>query len=311
MGSRGGSTRCSEVVALPGGAAGGIDPDLALADEADELHHLGELAKILDDPVDRVVLGPALLVEDPEGLPQGIDGVLREPRASEADDVEAADAVVSLLQDERRDILGGRGQAAEHGESADPHPLLHGRVAREDAAVEQHAVAADEGPIHQRAVVAQDDVVAEMRTDHHQVAIADPGLPDALGRPAMHRDVLAEAVAVADDHAGLLAAIPAVLRGLAQHGTVADVVVPAHLERAGEAGVAINDGPGADLDGPFDDGIGADLDVRGEFDLGADHGGRVDQIRHGQRHHPLLLERRISADILSPLDRYRFNRPQT
>ncbi len=58
-----------------------------------------------------------------------------QPDSPQADDVEPGHAVIPLLEHERRDILGGAGHAAEHRQPADPHPLLHGGVAREDAAV--------------------------------------------------------------------------------------------------------------------------------------------------------------------------------
>ena len=78
-------------------------------------------------------------------------------------------------------------------------------------------------------------VVADVRADHEEVAVADPGLAPPLRGPAMDRHVLAEDVLVADPEPGRLAAIALVLGALAQHGAMADEVV-ASPSSAGRSG---------------------------------------------------------------------------
>ncbi len=209
------------------------------------------------------------------------------PDSAEADEVEAGDAVVPLLDHEGRDVLRDRPEPAEHRQAADPDPLLDRAVAGEDAAVVQLDVAGDEGPVDERAVVADRGVVPQVAADHEHVPVADPGLAAAGDGPPVDGDVLAEDVAVADPERGRLAPIPLVLGALAEHGAVADEVVPAHLHRPAEAGVRLDDRPLADPDRPLDDRVRPDLDVEGQFRLGGDHGGRVDQLRSERRHHPV------------------------
>ena len=99
-------------------------------DEGDELGDLGEVAQVGGDPLEGGAAGPPLFVEDAEGLAQRGDRLGRDPGTAEPDRVQSGDAVVTLLEDEWRDILGGRAKAADHRQSADPDPLLHRRVAR-------------------------------------------------------------------------------------------------------------------------------------------------------------------------------------
>ena len=83
--------------------------------------------------------------------------------------------------------------------------------------------------------------MADVRADHEEVAVADPGLAAPLRGPAMDRHVLAEDVLVADPEPGRLAAIALVLGTLAQHGAMADEVVGPHRQRAAQARVPLDD----------------------------------------------------------------------
>ena len=97
----------------------------------------------------------------------------REPGAAHSDHVEAGDAVLSLLEDERRDVLGCRTHAAEHCQPADPHALLNRSVAGKNAAVVEDDVPGDQCVVDDGAVVADLHVVAEMAADHEHVAVTD------------------------------------------------------------------------------------------------------------------------------------------
>src|SRR6478752_5176301 len=101
---------------------GWVDPQGGLADEADELLDFGNTAQVGLDPVESRALRPPFLVEDAERLTQPGDGLGAEPRAAQADGVQAGDAVVTLLEDERWDVLGGGPKPAQHGQAADPDP---------------------------------------------------------------------------------------------------------------------------------------------------------------------------------------------
>ena len=87
------------------------------------------------DPFERRALNEPLSVEDPERLAQTVDRRRREARAAHPDQVETGDAVLTLLENERGNVLGRRAHSAEHGQPADPHPLLNRRMPREDATV--------------------------------------------------------------------------------------------------------------------------------------------------------------------------------
>ncbi len=170
-------------------------------------------------------------------------------------------------------------------------------------------MAGDQGVIDDRAAVADPGVVADVAADHEHVAVADPGRAVSLHGPAMDGDELAEDVAVADPDRGRLALIAAMLGALAQHGAVADDVVPAQGQGSAQAGVGLDDASGADLDGPLDHRVRADPDIRRRaWPRGRSRpsGGSV-PIRMVAIAH-LLLSRRIAGTSCLPAS-YRLDRP--
>src|SRR5262249_34009702 len=172
--------RSSERSLLPLPRSCRVDPEGGVADESDELIDLGDVTEVGGDPVEGEALGAALLGEDAERLAERGDRLGGDAGAAEPDHVQAGDAVVPLLEDERGDVLGRRAEPAEHRQPADPDALLHRRVPREDAPVVERDVPGDERPIDQGAAVADPAVVAEVAADHEQAAVADPGLAVAL-----------------------------------------------------------------------------------------------------------------------------------
>ncbi len=110
------------------GVPGRVDAEGALADEGEELGDLGNVAEIGLDPVKGGCEGPALLVEDPVSVSKGVDDRDGEPGSSDPHEVEPRDSVVALQQDERRDVLGRRPEAADHRQAANPDPLLNRRM---------------------------------------------------------------------------------------------------------------------------------------------------------------------------------------
>lgn len=92
----------------PGGSAVipcGADSERAGADELNELDDFGELTEVSLDQLEGARLCPAFFVENSEGLTDRVDRFVRHSRPPEADQVKTRDAVISLRQDERRQIL--------------------------------------------------------------------------------------------------------------------------------------------------------------------------------------------------------------
>ena len=252
----------------------------------DELDDLGNVAKIGLDLFERGREGSALAIEDSEGLAQRVDGLGRETGATDADDVQAGHAVVALLKNEWRHVLGGAASASEHGQTANSDPLLNRRMAGEDAVVLECHMTAKQCVIDHRAAIADPNVVADVATDHEHVPVADRGHSVALHGAAMNGHKLAEDIVVADLNPCRLASVTAMLRALAQHCPVADEVVPPHDERTAQAPVGFDHATRTDLHRTVDDCIGTNLHVWCDYGVGVDHGGRMDEFRIEQRHHP-------------------------
>src|SRR5271165_3888856 len=225
----------------------GVDSRPRHADEGDELGDLGNVAKIGLDPFERGREGPALAIEDSEDLAQRVDRLGRETGATDADDVQAGHAVVALLKNEWRDVLGGAASTSEHGQTANSDLLLNRRMAGEDAVVLECHMTAKQCVIDHRAAIADPNVVADVTTDHEHVPVADRGHSVALHGSAMDSHELAEDIAVANLHRCGLASVTAMLRSFAQHCPVADEVIPPQAEWTSHACVGFDDTTRPDL----------------------------------------------------------------
>src|SRR5271166_828753 len=244
-----------EVLAIP--RTCGVDSRPRHADEGDELDDLGNVAKIGLDMFERGREGSALAIEDSEGLAQRVDGLGRETGATDADDVQAGHAVVALLKNEWRHVLGGAASPSEHGQTANSDPLLNRRMAGEDAVVLECYMTAKQCVIDHRAAIADPNVVADVATDHEHVPVADRGHSVALHGSTMNGHELTEDIAVADLNRCGLASVTAMLRNFAQHRPVADEVIPPQDERTSHARVGLYDAARADLHRTVDDCIWA------------------------------------------------------
>ncbi len=85
----------------------GLIPILDSRMNATNSSDFGNGAQVVLDPIERGALRASFPEEDPEGLAKGVDGLRAHAGASQSDDIQSGDAVLSLLQDERRDVLGG------------------------------------------------------------------------------------------------------------------------------------------------------------------------------------------------------------
>ncbi len=176
----------------------GVDSDFRLADEGDELHHLGHISKIGFDSLQRGRKRHPLAIEDPERLTERVNGSRREPGTANADEIQPGHAVVALLEDERRDVLGACSEAAQHRQPANPDALLNRRVAREDAIVSEDDVARDQRVVDHGAAIANLRVMADVAADHEHVPMAHGGQPVPLHGSPVDRHELAEDVVIAD-----------------------------------------------------------------------------------------------------------------
>ena len=151
---------------------------------------------------------------------------------------------------------------------------MHRRVARQDDAVLQGAMAADHRPVGEDATAADDAIVGDMAIGHQKVVVAQYGL-HRVGRAAMDGHLFAEDIVVADFQRGRFVIVLEVLRTFAQDGAGEDLVPPAHCHGAEEKGARANHAIVADGHRAVDHCQGADLDVFAELRLGRDHGSRV------------------------------------
>lgn len=213
----------------------------------------------------------------------GVDLIARDAGASHADDVDADHVVDVLLNDERRNVLGRRGTAADHRQSANADELLGGAVARKDHVVLKSAMAADEGPVREDAAIANDAIVSDMAVHHEEIVITDDSF-HGVGGAAMNGHLFAEDVAIADFDAGRLVVIFEMLRPFAQDSAGIDEVASAEGHGPEEIRAGADDAIIADGHGAIDDGEGADLDVLAKAGLWRNHGSGVNSATRRQGH---------------------------
>src|SRR5262249_2274536 len=151
-----------------GRLAVGVEVDAAAggADEGEQLGDLGDGPQLLLDPGQRLRKHHSRAVQGVEGPPHGVDVGGGDAGAAHADDVDRHDDVDALLDDERRDVLGGGGHPAQERQPADADELVDGAVAGEVDAVLQGAVAGQQGAVGQDAAVADLAVVGDVAAGH-------------------------------------------------------------------------------------------------------------------------------------------------
>ncbi len=153
------------------------------------------------------------------GLAQRLDFVAREAAALQPDDVEAGEP--RAVADHRavgNHVALHAGDAADHGMLADPHKLMHRREAAEQGKVLDHDMASQRRVVGHDHMVADDAVMGDMDAHPEKAAVAHPRHHAAALGAGIHRHVLADDVALADDKARGLAAVFQILRLMADRG---------------------------------------------------------------------------------------------
>ena len=91
------------------------------------------------------------------------------------------------------------------------HPLVHCCITRQEDAILDGDVATHEGAVGQDAIIRHLAIMADVRVGHEEVLVTN-GRHLAGAGAAVHRDVLAENVALANHHIRAVAACRKVLR---------------------------------------------------------------------------------------------------
>src|SRR5436190_5491757 len=271
MATRKGFARISLLIALADDAA------LATVEKFDDLFHRGAYGDLLAQ------LGAGLLEAECAAVQRAVSALqARDRLGREATALQplAIDAVrprhVSGRGDVRRQVLRQVGAHAGEGMRADVNELVDERRGTEDCPVAHGDVPCELAGVGEDGVIADLAVVREMHVSHDPVVVADPRDADIERGAAIHRDVLADGVAVADLDRRVLAAILLVLRRRAERGKMEDLVVAADLDAAVEHDVRADPCALAHLDLRTDDAVRTDRDVARELRRGVDQRRPVD-----------------------------------
>jgi lipoyl(octanoyl) transferase len=218
-------------------------------------------------------------VERAEGPSKVVDCLAAESGPTQADDVKAAGGIDVAQQEERWDVARGAASARQHAVAPDADELVDGGTSADHDAIGELGMAADGYIVREDVVVPDDGIVSGVGAGHPVVAIADGGW--LLLRRPVHRDVLAEGVALADDQARPFgrSRIAQVLRGEAEADAgIADVTSP-HPQRSVQMDTRDKRGPRTDANLPNENALRPDDHVFGELDVALDDRGGVD-MRH-------------------------------
>src|SRR6185312_4662405 len=103
-----------------------------------------------------------------------MNGRARDLAAAQTDQVETAQANMQANRDAvRNDIGADAGKPADESIAADAAELLRRGEATHDHAVADFEMPADNDPIREDNVVADDAIVTDMRSRHEEVVVAD------------------------------------------------------------------------------------------------------------------------------------------
>jgi hypothetical protein len=184
--------------------------------------------------------------------------------AAHPDDVQPAHLIHRFGDGERRQILGHAGEPLHHRQRADADELVYGGVAGEEGAIKNRHVAREQNSVRQDDVIVDVGVVADVHIRHQQVVRTDDRFALGLGG-AMHGDVFAEDVVVADADAGGGAVVFQILRGIADDAARMKAVARAHGQQAGEINMGTDDAARAEFHAGVNDCIRPDLHGRIEL----------------------------------------------
>ena len=155
---------------------------------------------------------------------------------------------------------------------------MHQTVAREEGAIPHLDVAGEQHAVGEDDVVAQPCVVADVRVGHEEVVRAEDRVLGELVR-AVHGDVLAEDVVVADDEAGWLVLIFQVLRHVADDAAGVEAVPRADGRVPREVRVRAHHAARPERHVRLNHSVGAHLHISGEPCGGGDDSGGME---HGE-----------------------------
>ena len=202
---------------------------------------------------------------------------------------------------ERRQILADGRAALHQRQRADAHELMHEAVAGNERAVMHRHMAAEQRAVRDDDVVAQLAIVADMAIRHQKIVRADDRFPVRFGR-AMHRDVFAENIVVADAQPRRFALVFQILRRVADDAAGVKLIVRADFCFARQINMRPDNAMRAKFHARVNHGIRPDLDRRVQLRFRMDDGGldesffshRFAQIEHGLKtklklHRPCLI----------------------
>src|SRR5512146_987747 len=259
------------------------DPALARPDEVDQSPHLRERLHFRIDLREGVAHRGPGPEQDPVGFFQRRDRLLRELVPLQADDVQAIEG--RPLRRARHDgghvrghVLRDSGERADHRELPDPHELVDPDEPADDRADADLDVPGKRRGIGHHHPVSHLAVVGDVAVGHEERLAAQAGHSPAVRRPAIHRHVLADRVAVPDLHPGVLPLEFQILRGGADGGEREHAVVLPHADVRGDLDVGGDVAPVADRHLRTDHGEGADRDAFAQLRLGVDDRGGMDHL---------------------------------
>ena len=200
---------------------------------------------------------------------------------------------VAERRPEGNDVAFDAAHAADHGVAADADILVDGAQTAENGEIAHGHMAGDGGVVDEDDVVAHPAVVGHMRADHEQAAVAHSGLHAAAFGAGVHRHVLADDAALADDEARRLAAIFEVLRRVADGSEGEDAGASADLGPPGDHGVR------EQLHPVFEDGFRSDAAIGADDDAGADPRAVLDHRCGVDRRRRSVAVRRHSSRSLT------------
>jgi hypothetical protein len=170
-----------------------------------------------------------------------LDSFLRvESGATQANDIETANAAITARQGVGRDVFADGTTALHEGKGANADELMDETVTGDKSAVTNDHMATQQSAIDQDDVVAKMGIMADVTTGHQQIMRADNGMSIGLGR-AMDGNMFAENVVVANQRGSGFASVFQVLRGVTDDRTRVEMIMASRFKYAGEINVRADD----------------------------------------------------------------------
>ena len=160
-----------------------------------------------------------------------------EAAATQTNDIESSQLVLTVGHVIRRNVLADRGISLGDGEVADVNELMEARAAAEEDTVAEMDVTSEQNVVGEDVVISHVDVVGEVRTGHQEIAFAQGGEATVLGT-AVDGDVFPQGVLRTNADAGLRGGIKRqILRVRANDRTPADLTAFPDLDISRDPGM--------------------------------------------------------------------------